>query len=282
MTPKHSTKSVDLDKPAAGMKVMLSPGNHKIKILSAELRTDGQFGDRISLLTESEPVEGNFLGMLINKNDPTGPRYKGRVGYIELSKWPYKDWTGAHGSIYRDEEMIRALGLLCRGLGISKWYESKDCTADELVNAFIQEQPFKDIFFYCVIAGREYIKDTYTNYNLYFPANDRNLGDAFSLNKDRVQKFFESSHIDRLKNKAATTLAKYEEVKTETGTVIKVGEDGPVKITPSSQVEANFLNDAKKTETQTNADFLAEMNATDPEQNSDIVVSDDTSKLPWE
>lgn len=282
MTKKLSTKNVSLDPPvsAGGVKPVIQPGNHEIQILNAELRKDPNYGDKLILTVETRPLGDGFKGLAKDKNDPSKGNYAGQIGWVNYSRYNFKDFTTEGGvQILRDDELFRAIGTLCRniGLGLADWWDAQDGkhdTVDQLTEAFIKEKPFAGVWFYACIAGKEYMSGKYVNYELFLPREDRTLGKAVSLNKDKVQKFFEHTHLVRLQPKSTN-----EE--------------------PANEPQSQSATPTKKQETtsggsmQNNLSFLDELNADADTQRETLEkkeearkaaesksVNDD--KAPWE
>lgn len=206
---KLSTKGASLDPPAGtGIRPIIHPGNHEIHILSTEVRKgDGEFGDKVTLKVETRPLPAPFKGLAKNKEDASAGSYAGQVGWVSLSRWGFKDGETPNGFVVvRDDEMFRSLGVLCRdiGLGLAEWWDNQDGkheTVDQLYAAFEKDKPYQGVWFHACIAGKEYMNGQYVNYELFFNRETRETGKPFSLNKDKVQKYFESSHLVRLQPK---------------------------------------------------------------------------------
>lgn len=291
-----STKNVkdpeSVSGSGGGLKPILSAGNYFVAIRGIELRKDKnweKYGDKLVLRLETEPIPG-LKGLPLDKAKPELGTHTGQIGYVSYSRWGFSDYTAPDNSVFtRIDSLLVALKTICKELGILEWFDNaneKYATIEDFVVAFNLEAPYKNIFFHAALYGREYLNGTYLNQDLYFPKFDRVLGKPFSLNKEKVITFYESTGIERLTNKAAQTTATNTGIKLEpmdTSKVGKTSDDLPTKITPSSQAEANFLNDGKKAETQTNAEFLAELNSGNPpEETTDIITGDPNEKMPWD
>lgn len=272
-----STKNVSTEpsvNPDGYIKSIMSPGNHRIKILTIELKPERdreKFGDKLVLKVETEEITiPNFKGLLVDKEKPELGTYKGQVGFIAYSKWGFKDFESGPISALRDEELLRAIKIICEELKIVKWFDDADGkyeTVDDLIIGFNKEAPFKDIYFHACIAGREYMNKEYLNYEMFFPREHRTLGRAFSSNADKVQKFFESMHIERMKPKADTAALAKTETSTETKPKVENSEDA-----------------AREKELEELEKLSAEMNqeTTTTESTSDIIVNTGDEKMPWD
>lgn len=270
------------------IKSMLEPGNHKVKLLAIFLQPGqkAEFGDRLVLKLETEPIGGVFKGLPIDKNDLTKGYHVGRVGYVAYSRFSFRDWVSPMGfEVFKETELQVAIQDLCEGLKINQWYLDQDEKAHADMTAFIkafdEEKPFKDIYFHVCIAGKEYVaqQGKYVNNEMFFPAEHRQMGKAYSLNPEKVQKFFESSHMERLKEKPTnSTVTEGEGKATPTQTEEKK-TDGPVHSKPTSQAEIDFMNEGKNKTTE--SPFTAEPEE-QVESNTDIITGNDGDKFPWE
>lgn len=264
------------------IKSLLEPGNYKVKLLNIYLQpniNNPEYGDKLVLKVETEPIEGKFKGLFLDKTDESKGTYKGRVGFISYDKFPFKDWSSPTGDFFVEKEIELQVAIqdICHALKIGKWYEDQDSKAHAdmatFIKAFDEEKPFKDIYFNVCIAGKEYIaQGKYTNYELYFPKVMRDLGLPYNLDESKVQKYFSHIHLDRLKTKevdSTTPTITAEEPKT-----IKAE---PVKPKITSQAEANFMNEGKA---KINSPFTEELEH--QTEGNDIITGNDNEKLPWE
>lgn len=306
-----STKKINLDSSDAGgsfTKSMIEPGFYKkLRIISAAHKIDHKFGDRITFLVETDPInEPNFKGINKIKGVPESGSYTGRIGYIGYSRWGFTDFTTTLGlELTKEDQLAKAIGVTCRNLGLTSWWENRKETynnASELVEEFIKEQPFKDVWFSACIGGRAYLsKDgKHTNYEMFFPREDRTLGRPFDIKEAKVQAFFEHTHIEPLKVKTENSVLPVEtskepiEESTNQSAADFLAEINapveqtfhkqtestqPVRPTPSSKAEEDFMNAGKKIENPFTESIL---NGGPEESVSDIVTDNNSNILPWE
>lgn len=298
---KLSTKNADLT-PTEDIRSfqnkVISPGNYKIKIHNVQLRPerDIKFGEKLILTVETEPIGNGFVGFHIDKDDPSKGVYEGQTGQVSMSRWGYKNDSLPSGfEISRDDEIFKAVGILCRETGLNFWWDAQDSkyeTVDEILNAFILERPFAGVWFFAIICGREYLsKDNkHINHELYFPRDERVLGKAFSLNPEKVQKYNESLHLERIKAKPETNTS----VTTQTASEQPKTSPEPNKPVDISKSETNsavlsFLNDTSQNHGQVTSPFTDEiLNDSDiqkQELTKDQAIiqdSDNCPFLPWE
>lgn len=312
-----STKNITNTEPEnkGFIKGIISPGNYLLKINKVTLKLEAkvEFGVKLILSVETKPIEdSNFKGFSIDSTKPELGNYKGQIGNVAYSRWGMKDFLTNTGiQILKEEEILKAVKTICENLAISQWFEDADSrfpTIEDFIIGFNTEAPFKNIWATYCIAGRQYLsKDNkHINYELFLPNPDRLLGKAFHIKEDKVQKFFETNHIELLKpkiegkgvadaiaNPPATFTDKIVTTSTESnedwlatinapveqthGKDLQTNVNEPVKITPSSQAEADFLN-AGKTTSPISDSIL---NDTKEDSTTDIITGND-NKLPWE
>lgn len=261
-----STKNTKTEEQttSGGLKPVISPSNETITILSIELKKDKnseRFGDKLVLKVMGPEREG-FKGLLINKEKPELGHYKGQTGYVNYSRWGFKNDVTPQGTeVFREEALLKAIKNICDELKISDWFEKASDVyptiyseqeegspkVEDFIKHFNETAPFKGIYFYACIYGREYTSNSYVNYDMFFPRFDRILGKPFSLHKDKVITFFESAGIERLKDKPTQ-------------------ESKPIEI-KKAELPSNDL--AKKAadhlQEQSNLDFLASLNEPVPQ-----------------
>jgi len=164
-----STKNVSANKVSP----VLGPGNHKVKINSLDFGPtpyDPQ-SFNIILNVETEPVEGEFQGFLVDPENTNGPRYKGQVGKVRMSPYPYKDAELPNGrKINRDQEIVKAIAFLA---DVTSKRDEVDMieaqTIEEFMNAAKQIFTKTDYINAC-IGGREWENnDGYVNVDLHLP-----------------------------------------------------------------------------------------------------------------
>ena len=150
------------------------PGKHKLMINSIELDhkkfegsngKPGDEGDYLILNVETEPIEGEFEGFLIDKDDASKGRYKGQIGKVKYSRSLYKGVT-------RDDLISAAIMTLCRAAGIEKELKvllaGKTASVEKVIEAINNKHVFKDKFMFMIVGGKEYFnKKNYINHELY-------------------------------------------------------------------------------------------------------------------
>lgn len=204
---KISTKNIKTES-GGGIQKSIQPGNHLCKILSVGLE-EFKFKENayhLKMYLETMPIEGDFEGFFIDKNNESLGRHKGQVGWVRASEWAFADGTTKSGvEVSRDQDILKFIKTLCQAIGKKEWLIAQDDkheTIESLVEAFNNEAPFKDIFLNWCIGGKEYQnKQGYTQYDLFLPKFSK-TGVPFEA-KDavpsKIVKFKESEHIRKAK-----------------------------------------------------------------------------------
>tara|TARA_R110002167_G_scaffold113159_1_gene286006 strand:+ start:829 stop:1503 length:675 start_codon:yes stop_codon:yes gene_type:complete len=154
-------------------KPVIGPGNNVVKINSITFDVTPYAADAFNIMlhVESQPMDGEFQGFLVDANNPNGPRYQGQVGRIRFAPYPYKDAILPNGSeISRDTEVMKAMIFLSEQLGKRKELDA------------IQANTIEDFMSKCnaVLSGPTYLnmcfgtrewenKEGYVNNDLYLP-----------------------------------------------------------------------------------------------------------------
>lgn len=210
-----STKNIDSGAGSAVPKT-LSPGLQVVKINSISLETVPYKQDAYNLVlnVEGPDMGEDFEGFFLDKDNPTLGRYKGQVGKIRFTEYPYADGTTKTGIVIkRDSEILKAVGMLCKNLEIKEWLDAQDNlheTVEDLVKALDRDRPFANKFVRACVAGREYVnKQNYTNFDLYLPKWSKD-GAAYELASveeavSKVVKFNPDVHIKKSRTETVSS-----------------------------------------------------------------------------
>lgn len=198
-----STKNVSANK----LGPVIRPGNHKVKInsLSFEVTPYDDEAYNIILNVETEPVEGEFKGFLVDKQQPDGPRYKGQVGRVRMSPYPYKDATLSSGrQISRDQEIVKAIAFLA---DVTNKRDEVDMIEAETVIQFMKaaKQIFKNSdYINACIGGREWENsEGYINVDLCLPRLSKEglPLEAVDSTSNRLLQFDYDTHVRKVVKK---------------------------------------------------------------------------------
>lgn len=194
---------------SAGTPKTLGPGNITAKVYDIKLLKGYKENSlHVVLLLEGEDMGAGFEGFLVDPDNKMGPRFKGQVGRIKLTQWAYEDGVTPSGYVVnRDENIMKALRNLSKALGkMDEIINIEAKTIEEVVEkaAVILKG---DAFLNWTVAGREYDKDGYTNYDLFLPKPGKNevVYEIPGTVPSKLVKFDASKHIiENVKNKPAS------------------------------------------------------------------------------
>ena len=207
-----STKNVSSNRVSP----VLSPGNCKIKInsLSFEATPYDKNSFNIVLNVESEPINGEFQGFLIDAANPNSPRYKGQVGKVRMTPYPFKDAVLDNGrKINKDQEILKSIAFLADVTG--KRNEVDDINVDT-IDAFMDKCKtiFKNTeYINACIGGREWENtEGYINVDLHLPRISKNGVPMESLNSEssRLITFNYDEHVRKFVKKEANRVDTFE------------------------------------------------------------------------
>jgi hypothetical protein len=198
-----STKNVKTEEAGGGLKT-ITPGQHKLKINSIELKRfsfmEQDQGYYFIMNVETEPIDG-FEGFMIDVNDPSKGNYAGKVGQVKANKFFYKDGTTKGGiEIYRDTELMKQIKKICLATNQAEWFEKADGkydTIEAMVDGFNNDAPFKDVFLNITVAGKEYQKaNGHIGYDMFLPKLSKGLVamEAADAKLSKIMPFNEADH----------------------------------------------------------------------------------------
>jgi len=228
-----STKNISSN---SGTPKIIQPGNVECKINSVTLESvpykEGAY--HVCLHLETRPItEDGFEGLLVDKDDPNGPRYEGQVARIKTSEWAYSDGETKSGvKISRDTEIVRVIQNICKETGCSKWLEENDNVfnnIEEFVIGFNSDKPFKDKFVKFCIGAREYVNKA--GYNAY---------DLHLVKVQRGQLSMQSCDAEAVKLVTYNPELHIKKSKSETVTSFSAGSDFDVDVPTTKKVSADF------------------------------------------
>ena len=171
-----STKNVVSS--GGGSSKLIEPGNTMATVTKVELDQPNflvkEAGYYLVLHLEGPDMGPEFEGFFIDKEDESLGRHKGRVGKVKYNKFPYRDGHTKSGiPVFRDTDIIKALGNLLNEMGADVWLDSQDgkfMTIEELVTALNHDKPYANKPLNYCIAGRQYLKQNgYSANDCYLP-----------------------------------------------------------------------------------------------------------------
>ena len=195
-----------------GLPKTIQPGNtpaimHGIK-LDQPAFMKAENGYFVVLSLETPKPADDFVGFLLDKDQPDGSHYAGQVGRVKASRWAYKDGTTKGGAVIeRDNEIMKFVKNLCEALGIMDWWNKADKkynTIEDFIEAFDADKAWEGKSMNYCICGREYFnKEGYINYDLYLPKFSK-AGIPFEeldSKRNRILVFSAAEHIEKAEPK---------------------------------------------------------------------------------
>ena len=214
-----STKNIP---SGSGMSKSILPGDKTLKINAITLDKVSYKEDayHLTLHCETDPVEG-LDGFFIDKDDTSKGKYLGQIGRIKAGSFPFSDGVTKSGiKIERDRTILQFVKNVATELGFYEWFEAQDNkfnTIEDFIVHLDNSKPFKNIYFKGVVCGKEYEKNSYINYDLFFPKFDKTskpmeaLNAVDTANTGTLIKFDADVHIKRLnKSNTSTTVDSFE------------------------------------------------------------------------
>ena len=154
-------------------KPVIGPGNQVVKINSITFDVTPYAADAFNIMlhVESEPMEGEFQGFLVDANNQDGPRYQGQVGRIRFSQYAYKDTILPNGNeISRDTEVMKAMIFLSEQIGKRTELDAIQANTIEDFMLKCNEVLSGPTFMNMCFGTREWEnKEGYVNNDLYLP-----------------------------------------------------------------------------------------------------------------
>lgn len=154
-------------------KPVIGPGNQVVKINSITFDVTPYAADAYNIIlhVESEPMEGDFQGFLVDPNNPNSPRYAGQVGRVRFSQYAYKDAILPNGNeISRDTEVMKAMIFLSEQIGKRTELDAIQAnTIEEFMtkcNSVLSGPTFLNV---CLGTREWENKEGYINNDLYLP-----------------------------------------------------------------------------------------------------------------
>ena len=203
-------------------KPVIGPGNHLIKINSISFDKTPYDAEAFNIMLhiEGEPMEGEFLGFLLDTSKPDGPRYEGQVGRVRFSPYPFKDATLPNGNeISRDTEVMKAMIYLSEQVGKRAELDAIQAnTIEEFMlscNGILSGPTFLNV---CLGTREWENKDGYINNDLFLPKRSKGgipIEPADAENS-RLIKYDtnEQGHYRPVVKKVAATTNNFEPAKT--------------------------------------------------------------------
>ena len=210
----------DMTVGSGKVKPVMDAGNHVIRINSITFDKTPYDAEAYNILlhVETEPINTDFEGFLLDVNKPNGSRYEGQVGRVRFAPFPYKNATLTSGrEIDRDTEVMKAMIYLSEVLNMRN--ELDALQAKEIEDFMIK---CNDLFsnstwFNACIGGKEWEnKDGYINQDLFLPrmSKDGIPLEALDIENSRLVTFNKEDHIIPPRKVGNKTVSNFEPVST--------------------------------------------------------------------
>jgi hypothetical protein len=177
-------KSSDFN-PNAGNNVpkIINPGTHLCRVVDVKLDAPSYKKEAYFIvLTLEGPDRGpEFVGLPIDKMNPSLGNYKGQIGNVRSGRYPFSDYVYEGRDISRDEQMFRWINNLAKQLGVFDAMNAGNgiqaATIEEYVDAVRKFITAPGLWAQFTVAGQEYFTEGYdrANYRLFFPKQEGKL-----------------------------------------------------------------------------------------------------------
>lgn len=200
-----STKGVA--SAGGGSSKLIEPGNIMATVTKIELDQPSflvqESGYYLVLHLEGPDMGPEFEGFFLDKDNESLGRHKGKVGRVKYNKFPYRDGQTKSGiPVFRDTDIIKAVGNLLREMDNEKWLDDQDgkfITIEELIAALNQDKPFANKPLNYCIAGRQYLKQNgYTANDCYLPKYSKFAlpYETITATPSRLAVYSETEHLE--------------------------------------------------------------------------------------
>ena len=195
---------------------VISPGNQKLKInkITFDQTPYDKDAYNIVLHVESEPIKGEFEGFLVDADDANGPRYKGQVGRVRISPYPFKDTTLPSGrEIKLENEVLKSMIGLAEALDKRDDLDSIEADSAQEFMDSANQLLSGDTYMNTCVGSREWEnKEGYINNDLYLPRASKDGVAIESLDKEnsRLYEFSKKDHVREVQKKPSQTTQSFE------------------------------------------------------------------------
>lgn len=188
---------------------ILSPGTHFARIIDMKLETPPYNTEAYSLnlLVEGEDQGDEFVGLPIDKNNPSLGNYRGQIANIRAGRYPFSTFVYQGREVKRDEQIFRWINNLAKALGVLEQMNADNVeaeTIEEYVAVVKKYVTNPETWGYFTIGGQEYFTEGYDkpNYRMFLPKSEGKLFPVASSNLDErtgdpvnLLKFDRAKHI---------------------------------------------------------------------------------------
>ena len=182
---------------------ILEPGTHLCRVVDIEASATPYDINKIQITfkLEGEPESGDFVGVAIDKNNPSLGNYEGKVGFVKNGQYAFNDWVNNGELTTADTNACNFLARFSNSLGVFDEMK-KDPALQQNVNIYDFVAVAKkyicdpDLWAYYTIGGKEKWVEGYNNPNYYLHfVKYENRKNFVSLEEDKVVPFNPDDHI---------------------------------------------------------------------------------------
>jgi hypothetical protein len=196
------------EKSVASTSKVINPGTVKVRLNDLILESLPYAGGslQIQLQLESEPVQDeSFVGLPIDRMDPSKGNYKGQVARVKAQPYLFTDYTYNGNTTTKETQVYKWLIRMADSIGMRAQLDTVEASSiEEYVTKAARVLCSPVHYFFATIAGEEYDKlasdgNTYTSYRLQLPKSSR---EKFPLATDASSpKFMEFNPAEHIKKK---------------------------------------------------------------------------------
>jgi hypothetical protein len=186
---------------------ILSPGTHYCRIMDIKLETPPYNTEAysVNLLVEGEDQGDDFVGLPIDKMNPSLGNYRGQIANIRAGRYPFSTFTYQGREVKRDEQIFRWVNNLAKALGVLDQMNADNVEADtieEYVAIVKKYVTNPEVWGYFTIGGQEYFTEGYDkpNYRMFLPKPEGKLFPVASNQLDAAGEPVNLLKFDRAKH----------------------------------------------------------------------------------
>lgn len=204
------------EKTTGSISKVINPGTVKVHLLDLFLEQPS-FGNgayQLQLQIETEPIEGEFAGLPVDKNRPELGNYKGQVARIKAQPFLFSDYVYNGVTTSKERQLFKWLIRFSDNVGKR---EMLDKINADTIEAYVEKAKTvlcdPENWFWATIAGEEYDKagsdgNMYLSYRLLFPKTVGSKVPFHSKREDvNFMEFDPATHIR--KKKVAETVQSF-------------------------------------------------------------------------
>lgn len=157
---------------------IFEPGTHYVRIVDLYLEKSPFQGEEdayfVTLKLEGKDEGDDFEGLMIDKNNPSLGRYRGKAATVRSKRGSFKDYVYEGRSVKRDQQIFNWLNNLAKQWGVLGDMNKANVSGETIEEYVENARKFiinPEIYGYMTLGGSEYFSEGYDkpNYNLFFP-----------------------------------------------------------------------------------------------------------------